>query len=237
MAAVGKRVGAAVAAAALAVGVPVTGAQADHGPSSGHGDDSGQAAVLRLRRDAPGRIEQYADEGAVPGFQDLLTHGAYASDHGLLTQAPPNTGAGWFTLAPARGRACTARPTTRSTSTAQPFTNRTSFSGAERAAGRDARPVGRARRQEGRPDRVGGRAQRRDQRPDARLPQLLLRPRRRDELLGRVGHHCERHELRAPVRQGRPGRARPAGPTCRRRTRRPRRCACACSTPAPTSTA
>ena len=34
-----------------------------------------------------------------PGFRELLRHGARASDDGLLTQSPPNTGAGWFTLA------------------------------------------------------------------------------------------------------------------------------------------
>src|SRR4051812_1970390 len=48
-----------------------------------------------MRQDA---IEQYAKGNSVPGFKDLLKHGAYASDHGLLTQAPPNTGAGWFSL-------------------------------------------------------------------------------------------------------------------------------------------
>src|SRR5690349_70875 len=48
-----------------------------------------------MRQDA---IEQYAGDGVVPGFRDMLKHGAFASDHGLLTQAPPNTGAGWFTL-------------------------------------------------------------------------------------------------------------------------------------------
>ena len=35
----------------------------------------------------------------MPGFRALLRHGAKASGNGLLTQAPPNTGAGWFTLA------------------------------------------------------------------------------------------------------------------------------------------
>ena len=44
-------------------------------------------------------VEKYAQEGVVPGFQDLLRRGVKASDNGLLTQAPPNTGAGWFTLA------------------------------------------------------------------------------------------------------------------------------------------
>ena len=49
-----------------------------------------------LRQDA---VAKYADKGLVPGFRDMLKHGAYASNNGLLTQAPPNTGAGWFTLA------------------------------------------------------------------------------------------------------------------------------------------
>jgi 2',3'-cyclic-nucleotide 2'-phosphodiesterase (5'-nucleotidase family) len=48
-----------------------------------------------LRQDA---VAKYADQGVVPGFRDLLRRGAHASGHGLLTQAPPNTGAGWFTL-------------------------------------------------------------------------------------------------------------------------------------------
>ena len=43
-------------------------------------------------------IEKYAKQGVVPGFRDLLRKGVKASDNGLLTQAPPNTGAGWFTL-------------------------------------------------------------------------------------------------------------------------------------------
>jgi len=49
-----------------------------------------------LRQDI---VEAYAQEGVVPGFRNLLNNGAKASDNGLLTQSPPNTGAGWFTLA------------------------------------------------------------------------------------------------------------------------------------------
>ena len=45
------------------------------------------------------RVEEFADDGDTPGFRELLRKGTYASDNGLLTQAPPNTGAGWFTLA------------------------------------------------------------------------------------------------------------------------------------------
>ena len=45
------------------------------------------------------RVEEFADDGDTPGFRELLRKGTRASDNGLLTQAPPNTGAGWFTLA------------------------------------------------------------------------------------------------------------------------------------------
>jgi 2',3'-cyclic-nucleotide 2'-phosphodiesterase (5'-nucleotidase family) len=43
-------------------------------------------------------VERYAKQGVTPRFRDLIQKGAKASDNGLLTQAPPNTGAGWFTL-------------------------------------------------------------------------------------------------------------------------------------------
>src|SRR3954447_4278977 len=89
------------AAAALAIGlaVPWDGSEAHKGGHGHHGDDSSKLLFYAsdgMRQDA---VEKYADEGVTPGFKDLLRHGAYASDHGLLTQAPPNTGAGWFTLA------------------------------------------------------------------------------------------------------------------------------------------
>ena len=67
-----------------------------------HDDDRDRSdrAVLfasdGMRQDA---VEQYADEGAVPEMAKLLSRGAHAADDGLMTQAPPNTGAGWFTLA------------------------------------------------------------------------------------------------------------------------------------------
>src|SRR3954470_7485106 len=99
----GRRVSALAAvgaAAALAVGmaVPWDGSEAHDGWHGHHGDDSAKLLFFTsdgMRQDA---IEKYADQGVTPGFRDLLKHGAYASDHGLLTQAPPNTGAGWYTL-------------------------------------------------------------------------------------------------------------------------------------------
>jgi 2',3'-cyclic-nucleotide 2'-phosphodiesterase (5'-nucleotidase family) len=45
-------------------------------------------------------VERYAaDRQAMPAMGRLLRTGASATGGGLLTQAPPNTGAGWFTLA------------------------------------------------------------------------------------------------------------------------------------------
>ncbi|MDA0185439.1 5'-nucleotidase C-terminal domain-containing protein [Solirubrobacter phytolaccae] len=90
------------AAAALAVGlaVPWEGADAHKDWWQHHGrDESGKLLFFAsdgLRQDA---VEEFSDRGVTPGFRELLRKGAYASDHGLLTQAPPNTGAGWFTLA------------------------------------------------------------------------------------------------------------------------------------------
>ncbi len=94
-------------AASVLVGVAVLGVLVGAGAASsssthkGGGHDKGRDDKLLffasdgLRQDA---VEKYADQGAVPGFRDLLRKGAKASGSGLLTQAPPNTGAGWFTL-------------------------------------------------------------------------------------------------------------------------------------------
>jgi 2',3'-cyclic-nucleotide 2'-phosphodiesterase (5'-nucleotidase family) len=44
-------------------------------------------------------VERYAAQGQLPTMRSLLRSGVKASGDGLLTQAPPNTGAGWYTLA------------------------------------------------------------------------------------------------------------------------------------------
>src|SRR5215475_4829615 len=86
---------AAVSPVALAHG----GGHEHHHHGHGHGG-KGSGKLLFFASDGmrQDQIERYADDGVVPGFRDMLKHGAFASDHGLLTQAPPNTGAGWFTL-------------------------------------------------------------------------------------------------------------------------------------------
>jgi 2',3'-cyclic-nucleotide 2'-phosphodiesterase (5'-nucleotidase family)/predicted AlkP superfamily phosphohydrolase/phosphomutase len=49
-----------------------------------------------LRQDL---VESYAAKGLMPTMDKLLRTGAKADGNGLLTQAPPNTGAGWYSLA------------------------------------------------------------------------------------------------------------------------------------------
>lgn len=89
---------AAVTAAAGALIVPLVGAQASGGGHHQHGD-SGKLLFFASDGLTQSKLEEYADKGVTPGFRELLRKGTKASDNGLLTQAPPNTGAGWFTLA------------------------------------------------------------------------------------------------------------------------------------------
>ncbi len=49
-----------------------------------------------LRQDI---VQRYADDGLLPTMADFLKKGSSASGNGLLTEAPPNTGAGWYSLA------------------------------------------------------------------------------------------------------------------------------------------
>ncbi|MET0768919.1 MAG: alkaline phosphatase family protein, partial [Solirubrobacteraceae bacterium] len=82
-----------------ALTIPWVGAEAHRGGGHGHGDDGGKLLFFAsdgLRQDA---VAKFSDDKVTPGFRELLRKGAYASGNGLLTQAPPNTGAGWFTLA------------------------------------------------------------------------------------------------------------------------------------------
>jgi 2',3'-cyclic-nucleotide 2'-phosphodiesterase (5'-nucleotidase family) len=80
-----------------------------------------------LRQDL---VEKYAQQGVVPGFRDLVRKGVKASDSGLLTQAPPNTGAGWFTLATGAWPAVTGSTNNTFHINGQPFGNTTPAFGA-----------------------------------------------------------------------------------------------------------
>ena len=66
----------------------------------GHGQDTKPKAVFfasdGLRQDL---VKKYANQGLMPTMRSFIRNGVRAAEDGLLTQAPPNTGAGWYTLA------------------------------------------------------------------------------------------------------------------------------------------
>src|SRR4051794_553466 len=93
-----RALGTTIALGALAAGlaVPWVGAEAHPDKGHDHGRKSGKLLFFTsdgMRQDA---VERFSARGDTPGFAELLDNGVHASDHGLLTQAPPNTGAGWF---------------------------------------------------------------------------------------------------------------------------------------------
>ena len=76
------------------------------------GPTTGTLAAPAVRSDAPPAaiffaadglrqdlVQDYAQQKLLPTLRELLKEGASAADGGLLTQAPPNTGAGWYSLA------------------------------------------------------------------------------------------------------------------------------------------
>jgi 2',3'-cyclic-nucleotide 2'-phosphodiesterase (5'-nucleotidase family)/predicted AlkP superfamily phosphohydrolase/phosphomutase len=92
--------GALAALAVAAAFVPLTVASGHNRHHSHHSSSAGDGKLLFYASDGmrQDQIARYGRRGLLPGFRDMLRHGARASGNGLLTQAPPNTGAGWFTL-------------------------------------------------------------------------------------------------------------------------------------------
>ncbi len=68
-----------------------------HGPGSG--SSSGKAVFFAADGMRQDLVARYAAQGLMPTMNSFLRHGVQAKDGGLLTQAPPNTGAGWYSLA------------------------------------------------------------------------------------------------------------------------------------------
>jgi 2',3'-cyclic-nucleotide 2'-phosphodiesterase (5'-nucleotidase family) len=81
--------------AAAAAGT-VSSGTATAGPAQPSGEKAIFFASDGLRQDL---VAQYAAQGLMPVMGKFLKNGAQAADSGLLTQAPPNTGAGWYSLA------------------------------------------------------------------------------------------------------------------------------------------
>ena len=116
-------------AAIAAIGLAAPGA-ADRGKPSGSAATASATPHTRkavffaadgLRQDL---VAQFAAEGSTPTMRKLLKQ-ASATGGGLLTQAPPNTGAGWYS---ARDRRLAGRPASTNNTfhiNGAPFTART----------------------------------------------------------------------------------------------------------------
>jgi hypothetical protein len=80
--------GALAAVLVAAAFVPLT-AASGHGRHHGHQGSRGDSKLLFYASDGmrQDQVAKYADQGRLPGFRDMLRHGAFASRNGLLTQA------------------------------------------------------------------------------------------------------------------------------------------------------
>jgi hypothetical protein len=74
-------------------------AQAGSGRGQGTPSAPGTAVFFAADGMRQDQVVRYAKQGVMPTTKRLLNSGAHATGNGLLTQAPPNTGAGWYTLA------------------------------------------------------------------------------------------------------------------------------------------
>ena len=68
-------------------------------PPPGKGAPSDTAVLFASDGMRQDQVEKYAAQGLMPTMASFLKHGASATGEGLLTEAPPNTGAGWYSLA------------------------------------------------------------------------------------------------------------------------------------------
>jgi Type I phosphodiesterase / nucleotide pyrophosphatase len=253
----GRRAAGILAVVVLALGVvPLVGAGAawplvergGHGERADGTRHDGKLLFFAsdgLRQEA---VQRYAAQGVVPGFRKLLRRGARASGDGLLTQAPPNTGAGWATLQ--TGAWPGVHGLTNSTFHAggQPFAGSTSAFGqgllqAEtlaQAAERGGKKVVQIEWAGGRGGAIEGPTlDFRNFRSGRGVATNYISPSDSPAFTRSFGlqfDHPDRFAGQAPFREAARPRPRRVGRTCPRPSAHRRRCACACSMGASTST-
>ena len=190
------------------VGSPVAAA-----PPAGKGHPSNTAVFFAsdgMRQDL---VAKYAAQGLMPTMASFLKNGTSATGDGLLTEAPPNTGAGWYSLATGAWPGVHGSTNNTFHINGANFANSTSAFASGIMQAEIDRPERRAGRPQGRPGRLGRRRQLVHPGPHDRLPVVLLRPRR--------GHELHRHGDRRPVRRPRVHRRLRAPVRHPRRLRRP----------------
>lgn len=119
-----------LAALGLALGLSVAAPLAQGGAVDPGGNRSSVVFFVAdgMRQDL---VEQYAQDNknpkksSMPAMAELLKKGTSASGGGLLTQAPPNTGAGWYSLATGAWPGVTGSTNNTFHVNGQPFASRT----------------------------------------------------------------------------------------------------------------
>ena len=224
-------------------------------PPPGKGAPSDSAVLFAsdgMRQDL---VEKYAAQGLMPTMASFLKHGASATGDGLLTEAPPNTGAGWYSLATGAWPGVHGSTNNTFHINGSTFANSTSaFAPGVLKAESIAQSAERGGLKVAQVEWAGG-ANATIQGPTIDFQSFFSGRGVSTNFIGKAGDAlfddaAVHRGLRPPVRHARP--ATPAGPrsrpprrpprpagaaTCRRRSARPRRCGCASSTAAPTSTA
>ncbi len=151
-----------------------------------------------LRQDL---VAKYAKQGLLPTMGISSTTARWAADNGLLTQAAPNTGAGWYTLATGAWPGVHGSTNNTFHINGQPFGNSTSAFSANVPQAESIAQAAERARQAGRTGRVLRRRPDGDRGADRRLPALPLGARRGDELHRRRRIFADAdHQLRASVR-------------------------------------
>ncbi len=111
---------------------PVAGATGDdlrggHGGGGGHGNSADKVLMFAADGMRQDQIAAYLqrDRNGLPGFAAVMRNGAVAAGNGMLTQAPPNTGAGWYTMATGAWPGVAGSTNNTFHINGQPFGNRT----------------------------------------------------------------------------------------------------------------
>jgi 2',3'-cyclic-nucleotide 2'-phosphodiesterase (5'-nucleotidase family)/predicted AlkP superfamily phosphohydrolase/phosphomutase len=124
-----RRFAVAAALAAVVLGTMVAGAAQSAATRSATGaartpeiDKAVFFAADGLRQDI---VARYAQQGLLPTMSEFMKKGTSAAGNGLRTQAPPNTGAGWYSLATGAYPAVHGSTNNTFHINGQPFANRT----------------------------------------------------------------------------------------------------------------
>ena len=110
----------------LTAALPLSTAWAGQGQGQGPSHSSSESVLFfasdGLRQDL---VSSFAGQILMPTMREFLQKGASAANGGLLTQSPPNTGAGWYSLATGAWPGVHGSTNNTFHINGQPFANRT----------------------------------------------------------------------------------------------------------------